>query len=139
MNAIATVVTTDFYKQFKKTATDKQSLRFAKLFTVILGAAGCLIAIYLVYLQNASIWDQYLKIIGLFGGCLAGMFAAGIFFPRINGTGITVGFLLSSIGLYFLQRSNTVSFFLYPLFAVLGCMLIGYLFSAVSRMMKYEK
>jgi solute:Na+ symporter, SSS family len=129
MNSIATVVTTDFYKQFKKSATDRQCLRFAKLFTILLGAMGCLIAIYLVYLQNASIWDQYLKIIGLFGGCLAGMFAAGIFFPRINSTGIMTGFLLSSIGLYFLQRSNTVSFFLYPLFAVAGCVIIGYLFS----------
>jgi SSS family solute:Na+ symporter len=127
MNSIATVVTTDFYKQFKKSATDKQSLRFAKWFTVLLGALGCLIAIYLVYLQNASIWDQYLKIIGLFGGCLAGMFAAGIFFPRINSTGIFIGFVLSSIGLYFLQRSNQVSFFLYPLFAVVGCVLIGYI------------
>jgi SSS family transporter len=132
MNSIATVVTTDFYKQFKKSATDRQCLRFAKWFTVLLGAAGCLIAIYLVYLQNASIWDQYLKIIGLFGGCLAGMFAAGIFFPRINSTGIMIGFIISSIGLYFLQRSNEVSFFLYPLFAVLGCVSIGYLFSIFS-------
>lgn len=131
MNSIATVVTTDFYKQFKKAPTDKQCLRFAKLFTVLLGAAGCLIAIYLVYLENPSIWDQYLKIIGLFGGCLAGMFAAGIFFPKINSNGIMVGFLLSSIGLYFLQRSNQVSFFLYPLFAVLGCVIIGYLFSVI--------
>jgi SSS family transporter len=131
MNSIATVITTDFYKQFKKAPTDKQSLRFAKLCTVLLGAAGCLIAIYLVYLENPSIWDQYLKIIGLFGGCLAGMFAAGIFFPRINSNGIMVGFLLSSIGLYFLQRSNQVSFFLYPLFAVLGCVSIGYLFSLI--------
>ena len=30
MNSIATVVTTDFYRQFKKSATDKQSLRFRK-------------------------------------------------------------------------------------------------------------
>ena len=129
MNSIATVVTTDFYRQFKKSATDKQSLQFAKLFTILLGVGGCLIAIYLVYLQNPSIWDQYLKIIGLFGGCLAGMFAAGIFFPKINSNGILVGFILTSIGLYFLQRAELVSFFLYPLFAVIGCVLTGYLFS----------
>lgn len=139
MNSIATVVTTDFYKHFKKSATDKQSLRFAKLFTLFLGGAGCLIAIYLVYLQNASIWDQYLKIIGLFGGCLAGMFAAGIFFPRINSTGILIGFLISSVGLYFVQRSNQISFFLYPLFAVVGCVLTGYLFSLIFPSTKNEK
>jgi Na+/proline symporter len=129
MNSIATVVTTDFYKPFKKNATDRQCLRFARIFTMILGASGCLIAMYLVYLQNASIWDQYLKIIGLFGGCLAGMFAAGIFFPRINSTGILVGFVLSSIGLYFVQRSEAVNFFLYPVFAVAGCLVTGYIFS----------
>ena len=132
MNSIATVVTTDFYRPFMKKATDKECLRFAKRFTVLLGALGSLIAMYLVYLQNASIWDQYLKIIGLFGGCLAGMFAAGIFFPRINSTGILSGFLLSSIGLYFLQRSNEVSFWLYPLFAVGGCLVLGYIFSFFS-------
>jgi len=129
MNSIATVVTTDFYKPLKKEASDRQCLRFARLFTILLGILGCGIACYLVYLQNASIWDQYLKIIGLFGGCLAGMFAAGIFFPRINSRGIFAGFVISSIGLYFLQRSGAVSFFLYPLFAVAGCLVFGYLFS----------
>lgn len=131
MNSIATVITTDFYRQFKNTATDKQSLKFAKLITVLLGAIGCVIAIYLVYLQNASIWDQYLKIIGLFGGCLAGMFAAGIFFPRINSNGIMIGFFISCIGLYFVQKLELVSFWLYPLFAVAGCVVIGWIGSLV--------
>ncbi len=129
MNSIATVVTTDFYSNIYKKATDKQRLRFAKLFTVALGVAGSAIAVYLVYLQNESIWDQYLKIIGLFGGCLAGMFMAGIFFPRINSTGILIGFVCSSIGLYFIQESGRVNFFLYPLFAIFGCVIVGYIFS----------
>ncbi len=131
MNAIATVLTTDFYKGFKKDATDKQSLRFAKIVTMLLGATGCGIAMYLVYLQNVSIWDQYLKIIGLFGGCLAGMFAAGIFFPKINSRGIFIGFILSSIGLYFVQSTEAISFFLYPVFAVIGCVAMGYIFSLI--------
>ncbi len=129
MNSIATVVTTDFFKPFKRSATDKESLRFAKWVTVLLGLGGCLIAVYLVYLQNASIWDQYLKIIGLFGGCLAGMFMAGIFFKGINSNGILTGFVLSSIALYFIQRSESISFFLYPVFAVIGCVVTGYIFS----------
>ncbi|HRP54908.1 sodium/solute symporter [Agriterribacter sp.] len=129
MNSIATVVTTDFFKPLKRAATDKESLRFAKWVTVFLGLGGCLIAIYLVYLQNASIWDQYLKIIGLFGGCLAGMFMAGIFFKGINSNGILAGFIISSIALYFIQQSESINFFLYPLFAVIGCVLMGYIFS----------
>lgn len=132
MNSIATVLTTDFYRPFRKAATDRQCLRFAKSSTVVLGILGSLIAMYLVYLQNASIWDAYLKIIGLFGGCLAGMFAAGIFFRRINSKGILAGFLVSCVGLYFLQRSDAVNFFLYPVFAVAGCVSFGYLFSCFS-------
>ncbi len=132
MNSIATVLTTDFYRHFKKDARDSQSLRFAKFVTVLLGLTGCLVAMYLVYLHNASIWDQYLKIIGLFGGCLAGMFVAGIFFPRITSTGIIAGFITSSIGLYFVQASGKINFFLYPVFAVIGCVVTGYLFSLGS-------
>lgn len=131
MNSIATVVTTDFYRPFKRNATDKQSLRFAKIFTIVLGALGCIIAMYLVYLRNPSIWDQYLKIIGLFGGCLAGMFMAGIFVPRISSAGILTGFVCSSIGLYFIQQSADINFFLYPLFAVAGCVVIGFLCSII--------
>ncbi len=129
MNAIATVVTTDFYKLYKKQASDKECLRFARFFTVALGLAGCLIAVYLVYLHNASIWDQYLKIIGLFGGCLAGMFMAGIFFPSINSNGVLIGFVASCIILYFIQKTAQVHFFLYPVFAVIDCVLIGYIAS----------
>jgi SSS family transporter len=129
MNAIATVVTTDFYKLYKKQASDRECLRFAKLFTVFLGVAGCLISVYLVYLHNASIWDQYLKIIGLFGGCLAGMFMAGIFFPSINSNGVLIGFAGSCIILYFIQKSTQINFFLYPVFAVIDCVVIGYLAS----------
>lgn len=132
MNSIATVVTTDFYRLWKKDASDRQSLRFARLLTVGLGAIGSLIAVYLVYLDNASIFDQYLKIIGLFGGALAGVFLAGIFIPRIHSRGILFGFATSCIGLYFVQRSAAFNFFLYPLFAIAGCVIMGYLFSIIS-------
>lgn len=133
MNSIATVVTTDFYGYWKKDATERQRLRFARASTMALGLAGSLIAVYMAFLNNVSIFDQYLKVIGLFGGALAGIFVAGIFFPRINSTGITAGFISSCIGLYFIQASGRVNFFLYPVFAIVGCVAIGYLFSMFFR------
>lgn len=133
MNSIATVVTTDFYQYLKPGSSDRQRFVFARRTTVVLGVLGFLIALYMVYLSNASIWDQYLKIIGLFGGCLAGMFVAGIFFPRINSTGIFIGFIVSAISLYFVQAANIVSFFLYPAVAVLVCVSVGYLGSLVWK------
>jgi Na+/proline symporter len=129
MNSIATVITTDFYQSAKPASTDRQRFVFARWVTVLLGGLGCLIAIYMVYLRNASIWDQYIKIIGLFGGCLAGMFVAGIFFPRINSKGIFIGFVVSAICLYFIQAANIINFFLYPVAAVLICVLVAYVAS----------
>lgn len=133
MNSIATVVTTDFYQYLRPHTTDRQRFIFARRATMLLGVLGCIIAVYMVYLQNASIWDQYLKIIGLFGGCLAGMFVAGIFFPRINSRGILTGFIVSAVTLYFVQASGIMNFFLYPAAAVLVCVLTGYVSSMIWK------
>ena len=129
MNSIATVITTDFYQSARPASTDRQRFVFARWVTVMLGGLGCLIAIYMVYLRNASIWDQYIKIIGLFGGCLAGMFVAGIFFPRIHSAGIIAGFIVSAVCLYFIQAAGVINFFLYPAAAVLICVLVAYIVS----------
>jgi hypothetical protein len=87
----------------------------------------------MVYLRNASIWDQYIKIIGLFGGCLAGMFVAGIFFPRIHSVGIITGFIVSAVCLYFIQAAGIINFFLYPAAAVLICVLVAYITSILVK------
>lgn len=125
MNSIATVVTTDFFRHFVPHSSDKERFRFARLTTLALGAAGIGIAVWLVYIENNSIWDQYLKLIGIFGGCLAGMFVAGIFFRRINSTGILVGFFSSAVLLYFVQAYGWIHFFLYPGVGIFGCVIFG--------------
>jgi SSS family solute:Na+ symporter len=129
MNSIATVVTTDFFRHFVPASSDKDRFRFARLTTLALGAAGIGIAVWLVYIENNSIWDQYLKLIGIFGGCLAGMFVAGIFFRSINSTGILVGFFLSAVLLYFVQANGWIHFFLYPGVGIFGCVIFGLIVS----------
>ncbi len=129
MNSISTVITTDFYRQFRPHSSDKQRFNFARLATLVLGLAGIAIAIGLVYLQNPSIWDQYLKLTGMFGGCLAGLFVAGIFFKKITGGGVLAGFLLSAGLLYFVQAGGWVHFFLYPGVGIVGCVGFGLLLS----------
>ncbi|HYG38713.1 MAG TPA: sodium/solute symporter [Cytophagales bacterium] len=131
MNSMATVVTTDFYQLISPGRSDRQRFVFARWATVALGIVGCLVSIYIGSLQNSSIWDQYIMLIGLLGGCLAGMFVAGIFFPRINSTGILIGFAVSAIALYFVQASTDLNFFLYPAIAIFICVLVGYLSSLI--------
>jgi solute:Na+ symporter, SSS family len=131
MNSIATVMTTDFYKFFRPQAGDRQRLRFARGVTFALGVLGITLAVALVYMRDPSIWDQYLKLIGLFGGCLAGMFIAGIFFPSINSGGVLSGFAISAVILYFIQANGVIHFFLYPGVGIFGCIIFGWLFSRI--------
>lgn len=129
MNSIATVATTDFYKHFRPESTDLQRFRFARWVTLVLGLFGIAIAVWLVFSKNNSIWDQYLKLMGMFGGCLAGMFVGGIFIKSMNSTGILLGFFVSVALLYFVQAGNWIHFFLYPGVGIFGCVIFGWLFS----------
>jgi SSS family solute:Na+ symporter len=129
MNSIATVTTTDFYRHFRPNATDRQRLRFARIVTLCLGGLAIALAVGLVFMQNPSIWDQYLKLVGLFGGCLAGMFIAGIFFPGINSRGVMAGFALSAVLLFVIQSNGLIHFFLYPGVGIFGCVIFGWIFS----------
>ncbi len=130
MNSMATAITTDFYRRFKPDTGDHQCLVLARWLTVLLGAVGTGCGLYMSYLNSASMWDQYIKIIGLFGGGLAGLFAVGIFTRRTNGVGVIFGFLGSAVILRAVTYTP-VHIFLYPLIGMGSCFVIGYVASMV--------
>lgn len=132
MNSIATVITTDFYRPWKPGTSDKHDFLFARWVTFLLGVIGCLIAVYLASLQNASILDQYFKIIGLLGGCLAGMFVAGIFLPCVKSRDILTGFFSSAVVLFAIQSTGRINFFLYPVIAIAVCVFVAYMSSQIA-------
>src|SRR5690606_10274895 len=113
MNSMSAVITTDFYKRLKPDATDKQHLKVARYTTLVLGLIGISTAVYMAMLEKAAMWDQYLKVVGLFGGGLAGMFLAGVFTRRIHAAAIIVGFFTSGVVLFVIQTYKQVHFFLY--------------------------
>jgi len=125
MNSMATVITTDFYRRLLPSVTERSCLALARVLTGALGIAGTLAALYLASLGSTSMLDQYLKVIGLFGGGLAGLFAAGIFLPRVSGAGATAGLAASAVILYLVQRSGQVHFLLYAAIGVLSCCVVG--------------
>jgi SSS family transporter len=129
MNSMATAITTDFYRRLKSSPSDQKCLHLARVLTVVFGLTGTAIALYMAVLQRTSIWDQYIKILGLFGGGLAGLFMAGIFTRRINGLGIVLGFFGSAAVLYFVSTFAIVHFFLYAGVGILSCVAIGWLAS----------
>ncbi|MBN2476433.1 MAG: sodium/solute symporter [Pirellulales bacterium] len=131
MNSMATAITTDFYRRVNPYAADFRCLALARWLTVILGMLGTTLGLYMAWLDSTSMWDQYSKIIGLFGGGLAGLFAAGIFTRRVTARGALVGFAGSAVLLYGVKSYTSVHFFLYPTIGLGGCFLIAYVASLV--------
>ena len=129
LNSIATVITHDIYLRFKPTASDLQCLRLARLLILLFAALGSGSALYLVVLDSGSMWDQYFKIVGLFGGGVAGLFVTGIFTRRASASGAIMGFFLSGLVLYFVQSSGSVSFFLFSAIGIVTCAGTGWLAS----------
>ena len=84
INSTATVLTEDFYRRFRKGATDKRAMGFARLSGIVVGGLGLLMAILLATFDIASLWDQFNFFLGLLTSGLGGLFMMGIFTERIS-------------------------------------------------------
>lgn len=136
LNSVATAIVTDFYRRFKTGVSDQACLNLARWLTVILGVVATTIGLLMATYEIKSLWDLFIKIIGLFGGSLAGLFALGIFTRRSHSTGALIGALTSVIVLFLVQRYSHVNFFLYGAIGFTVCLLVGYLASLVIPVKK---
>jgi SSS family transporter len=131
MNSVATTVVTDFYRRFRPEAEDRRCLRLARGLTVVLGALATAVALWLAGAGVQSLFDQFLQIMGLLGGTLAGLFALGIFTRRASAAGATVGAAASLGVLAWIALATDLSGLLYAAVAVLSCVTVGWLASLV--------
>lgn len=131
INSTATVLTEDFYRRFRKGATDKQAMGFARLSGIVVGGLGLLMAILLATFDIASLWDQFNFFLGLLTSGLGGLFMMGIFTERIGTRSAFAGFVGSIVILLIVNSYSNVSFLLYGFIGLASCFLIGYLSSFV--------
>ena len=83
LNCSATVLYVDYYKKyFNPKASEKTSVKFLRLTTVIWGIAG--IAVSLLLINAKSALDIWWIIAGIFGGGILGLFLLGVFNVKIT-------------------------------------------------------
>jgi len=126
MHSIATAVVTDFYRRFRPNASDEFCLKLAKIVAALIGIFATLTAVVMVTIDIKSLWDAFMKLVGLLTGGLGGVFAVGIFTKRTNGAGAFVGLVISAIVLYLVQNHTQIHFFLYSIIGFGSCALIAY-------------
>lgn len=133
MNSISTAFTTDFVQRFNLFKTEKDYLIVARSVTFIAGVLGTGVALMFALSDIKSMWDSFMKVIGLFGGPMSGLFILGMFFKRAHGRGAVLGALSSAAFLIIIQAYTQVSFILYAGIGLVGCVLMGYIFSLILQ------
>ncbi|MDA3924071.1 MAG: sodium/solute symporter [Kiritimatiellae bacterium] len=91
LNSSATAITNDFFVRLGKGMTDRQQIRTAQLFTLLAGLAGMAGALVLANLDIRSVFDQFVKLIGILASGVAGLFMLGIFTRRVGATAALTG------------------------------------------------
>jgi Na+/proline symporter len=126
MNSVSAAVTTDFFKRFHPKAADRTCLALARWVTVLVGAAGTLLALTMAGWDIKSLWDQLNIFIGLFAGGLGGLFLLGILSRRAHGAGAVAGLLASGLVQYLVRTITPIHLWLYPFTGAMTCLVIGY-------------
>jgi len=131
MNSVAAAVTTDFYRRFKRDASDRSCLRLARWVTVIIGVLGTAFALAMVQWNIKSLWDQYATVLGLFMGGLAGLFVLAIFTRRPGGAAAVGALLGSGAVQYLLKLFYPMHPWAYAATGLVSCVLIGVLIGLI--------
>lgn len=133
MNSVATTLVTDCIQPWLGKVSELALLRLAQVLTVLLGIAGTWIAISFVDPDIKSLFDEFIKVIGLFMGVLGGLFILGILFPRANSLGAWAGALCGAGTMFMIWKYTSINGYLYTSIGIATCVLVGNLFSTFGN------
>lgn len=133
MHSVATTWTTDFYARLSATVSDRHRLRFARALTIVLGLFGTATALWIASAEVKSLWDLFIKIMGLFTGGLSGLFILGLITTRTGALAALVGALASVAAMVLVWRFRLVHPLLYTAVGVVVCLFVGYAASFVPH------
>ncbi|MCD6200997.1 MAG: cyclically-permuted mutarotase family protein [Bacteroidales bacterium] len=133
INSISTAYTMDFYQHFHPASTDRRRLNVARITGIVAGGIGILLALFMATWDLYSLFDYFNTFLGLLAGGLAGLFAMGIFFRRINAKAALFGFLFGLALLMYVKFFTMVSFLLYGFIGFSGSILFAWIFSFFYR------
>uniref|UniRef100_A0A3Q3WVC3 Uncharacterized protein n=1 Tax=Mola mola TaxID=94237 RepID=A0A3Q3WVC3_MOLML len=91
-NSLATVTMEDLIKPYFPAMTESRATLLSKALALSYGLL-CLAMAYVTHLMDDSVLQVALKIFGMVGGPILGLFCLGMFFPQANSTGAMAGWV----------------------------------------------
>jgi len=129
MNSTATTVVTDFMRPFRVCKSERGYLTLARFITFVMGVIGTLLGLVFVDPEIKSLFDAFIKVIGLFMGVLGGLFVLGVLPRRANSFGALTGALVGAATMFCLWRFTNVNGYLYTVSGITTCVCVGYVAS----------
>jgi SSS family transporter len=129
MNSVSTIAVTDFFRRFSLLKSEKSYLRLAWGITFTAGVLGTFFALLMANADIKSLWDSFMRVLGIFGGVLCGLFFLGIFTKRANGKGAFIGAIIGIGIVVAIRYTSDISFVLYALIGIVVSFIVGYLAS----------
>lgn len=132
VNSCSVLVAEDFYKRFRPQAASKELMRVMQITTLVAGAIGTAIALWLLQAPLPTLWETMMRIMALLGGGFGGVFILGMVTKRANQNGAIVGVVTAFGVAYFLQTTEVpVHYAGLGSLITLSCVVVGYLASLV--------
>lgn len=129
MNSTATTIVTDFLRPLNACSTEGNYLRAAQVCTLLIGVLGTVLALVFVDPQIKSLFDAFIKVIGLFMGVLGGLFVLGAMTTRATAAGALLGAAVGATVMFLLWKYSPVNGYLYTFSGITTCFVVGYLAS----------
>jgi SSS family transporter len=132
MNSTATALVTDFLRPFNACKSERGYLNAARAITLLMGVIGTLLGLVFVDPQIKSLFDAFIKVIGLFMGVLGGLFVLGVLTRRANAFGALTGAVVGAGVMIWLWKFTAVNGYLYTVSGITSCFVVGYLASVAT-------
>ncbi len=132
MNSTATAIVTDFMRPFHACKSEAGYLKAARFWTFLIGVIGTLFGLVFVNPDIKSLFDAFIKVIGLFMGVLGGLFVLGAVTRRANATGAMIGAIVGASVMFCLWKFTAVNGYLYTASGISTCLVVGYVASLAS-------
>ncbi len=129
INSITTALVNDFVGRLRKTKQDYMGL--ARTLTLVLGVLGTLTAMILATVEIRYLFDFFQKLLGLFGGALAGVFLLAAFTKRTHSRGALLGMVTGAALTIAVAFGTQIHFLLYAAVGSISCVIVGYFASLV--------
>lgn len=126
MNSTSTAVVTDFLRPFRIVRAEGHYLFWARVLTLGFGAAGTGLGLLFIDPANRSLFDSFIRVIGLFMGVLGGLFALGILTRRATGWGSLLGALAGAAVMALVPLYTTINGYLFAAIGITTCFVVGY-------------